>query len=266
MASWEYPRTEPIELRVQIAAGSVTINAEPTDAVRLSIDAGSRDGNVDDVRVHYTEGRLQVTEPKPVGLFRHRRALDVQVTVPVGSDCAVNTASAEVRCDGEPGRVDIHTASGDVSVPTVRMPSGIHTASGDVSIGDADAVVTAYTASGQIHVAKATADVTATSASGDISIDGAGASVAARTASGEITVTGAARGQVQANSVSGDITIKVAPGTGVYLELSSLSGEVTSDLEPLPEPPGHADLRVTGHSLSGDIRVARSARDQMTAR
>ncbi len=266
MASWEFPRTEPIELRVQIAAGSVRINAEPTDAVRLSIDADSRDGSADDVRVNYADGRLQVTEPKSVGLFRHRRALDVQVTVPVGSDCAVHTASADVRCHGEPGRVDIHTVSGDVSVPTVRMPSEIHTASGDVSIGNADATVTAYTASGQIHVARASADVTATSASGDISIDGAAASVAARTASGEITVTGAARGQVEANSVSGDITVKVAHGTGVYLELSSLSGEVTSDLEPLPESSGQADLRVTCHSMSGDVRVARSAQAPMTAR
>ena len=251
MASWEFPRTEPIELRVQIAAGSVTVNAEPTDAVQLSIDADSRDGNVDDVRVNYADGRLQVAEPKSVGLFRQRRALDVQVTVPVGSDCSVHTASAEVRCNGEPGRVDIHTASGDVS------------------IGDAHDIVTAYTASGQIHVARASADVTATSASGDISIDRAAASVAARTASGEITVTGAARGQVEANSVSGDITVRVAQGTGVYLELSSLSGEVTSDLEPVSEPSepsGQADLRVTCHSMSGDIRVARSARDQMTAR
>lgn len=264
MASWEFPRTDPIQLRVQIAAGSVTIKAEPTDAVRLSITADSPD-RADDVRVDYAEGRLQVTEPKPVGLFRRGHSLDVQVTVPAGSDCAVHTASADIRCHGEPGRVDIHTASGDVSVPAVRGPSEIQTVSGDVSIGDADAAVAVSTVSGRIQVGGARSDLRATSASGDISIDGPAASVTARTVSGTIFVAGAASGQVQANSVSGDITVKVAHGTGVYLELSSLSGDVTSDLEPLPDASGPADVRVTCHSMSGDVRVARSAPAPITS-
>jgi DUF4097 and DUF4098 domain-containing protein YvlB len=266
MASWEFPRTEPTELRVQIASGSVRINAEPTDAVRISIVADAHDDQVDDVRVDYADGRLQVTEPQPAGLFQRGRDHDVQVTVPAGSDCSVHTASADVRCLGEPGRLGIRTASGEVSIQAVRKPSEIHTASGDVSVGEAEAAATLHTSSGQIQVAGARADVTAMSASGDISIDDAGASVAARTVSGAISVARAALGQVEANSVSGDITVNVAHGTGVYLELSSLSGEVSSDLEPLPESSGPADLRVTCQSLSGDVRVARSAESPATAR
>jgi hypothetical protein len=58
-------------------------------------------------------------------------------------------------------------------------------------------------------------------------------------------------------SSSGDIVVGVATGVGVYLDLSSVTGSVTSKLD---EAEGGDDvpLEVTCRTVSGDIRIIRA--------
>jgi DUF4097 and DUF4098 domain-containing protein YvlB len=90
-----------------------------------------------------------------------------------------------------------------------------------------------------------------------VNIGTAGASVTANTASGDVRVSRVASGEANVKAVSGDVMVGVAPGAGVYLDLSSLSGRITSQLE---ETDGGDDvsLRVTCRTVSGDIRIARA--------
>jgi predicted membrane protein len=67
-------------------------------------------------------------------------------------------------------------------------------------------------------------------------------------------------GTVRANSASGDVTIGVAAGIGVWLDLTSISGDTRTDLT---MPTGHADqsaaaLNLQVRTVSGDIDVHRA--------
>ncbi len=90
----------------------------------------------------------------------------------------------------------------------------------------------------------------------------AGQLVQARTASGDVQIDRVAAGRADVTTVSGDVCLGVAPGTGVYLDLSSVSGRVRSELD--SDEPGDSDgdaavtLRCT--SVSGDVRITRATR------
>jgi Putative adhesin len=267
MATWDFACSEPIDANVSLASGTVAVTAEPTDAITVQVHHGrprgpARDDADDDqvrkdVTVEFADRHLVVSElPKP-GLGWRAKALHITISMPAGSRSAVQAASAEVTCRGEYSAVDISTASGRVDVATVHGPAEISTMSGGVQVIEA-AELNAQTASGRIAVRHSTGNVTARTASGDIRIGAADASVTARTASGRVLVAGLARGRADLNSVSGDIEVKVVPGTGVFLDLASVTGRVTSDLAASGQDDG-ADLHLQCRTVSGAVHVARAA-------
>ena len=261
MASWDFACSEPIDANVSIASGTVSVTAEPTGAmtVRISKRRGADDDDqlTDDVTVDYSDRHLVISELPRRGLGWRSHELHVAITLPAGSRVAVQAASADVTCRGEYGAVDVNTASGTIDVETVRGPAEISAMSGGVQLLEA-AEPTIQTASGRISVKRASGDVTARSASGDIMIGTAGASVTAKTASGQVRVQSIARGRGDLNSVSGDIEVKVVPGVGVYLDLASVTGRVTSDLDDAGEH-GSTDLHLQCRTVSGSLHVARAS-------
>lgn len=266
MATWEFACSDPIDANVAIAAGTVSVTAAPTDTVTVRIrksHSGDDDQLADDVSVDYSDQHLLVTELPRRGLGWRGKELHVTIALPAGSRCGVQAASADVTCRGEYGAVDIRTASGRVDVETVRGPAEITTMSGGVQVFEAGSPAV-QTASGRIAVRHATGDALARTASGDIRIGSAGASVNAKTASGRVQLLSVARGTADVNSVSGDVDIKVAQNTGVYLDLASVTGRVTSELEP-SEQGGGEDLQLHCRTVSGAIRIARAAAGQMAS-
>jgi len=267
MATWEFACSEPIDANVSLASGTVAVTATPTDVVTVQVHRGrpsdparleaDDDRLADDVSVDFADHHLVVSELPKRGLGWRSKGLHFVISMPAGSRAAVSAASADVTCQGEYGAVDVRTASGSIDVAAVRGHAEVSTMSGAVRIDEA-AEVNAQTASGQIYVRHAAGDVTARTASGEIRIRIADASVTARTASGSVRVASVARGRADLTSVSGDIDVKVAPGTGVFLDLSSLSGRVTSDLA-APDQEGDADLRLRCQTVSGSVQVSRAA-------
>ena len=273
MATWEFPGSNPIGLRVACAAGSVTITAEPADIITVRATRGKRgapDGPVDDVTVDYADGHLEFSEEERGGLRWHSEALHVTIVVPAGSRASIRTASADVTCRGEYGAVDIYTASGGVDVQTVTGSAEITTMSGGLQLLRA-AGCRLQTASGRISVRHAAGDLTAKTASGSITIGTADGSVTARTASGQVRIGAVRRGQTEINGVSGDVEVKVVEGTGVYQDLASVTGRVTSDLDSSDHGGGNGaeaageDLSLRCRTVSGSIRVGRAPAGQMAS-
>jgi DUF4097 and DUF4098 domain-containing protein YvlB len=98
------------------------------------------------------------------------------------------------------------------------------------------------------------------SASGDVDIDQAHSGVRVSTASGDVRLGSIRRGEIHINSASGDISIGVAAGTGVWLDLSSFSGTTRSDLSVNEAAAGgQHSASVYVKTLSGDIHVRRVA-------
>jgi DUF4097 and DUF4098 domain-containing protein YvlB len=115
-------------------------------------------------------------------------------------------------------------------------------------------------ASGGIHVGRASGALQLRTASGDVSVGHASADLSVSTASGDVTVGATTGGSVQVKTVSGDASVGVTPGLRVWLDLSSVSGRMNSQLDDDGDagdgPPG---LTLTMRSVSGDLRIHRTA-------
>jgi len=273
MANWDFDCSEPIDANVCLASGTVALTAEPTDTISVQVHYGRSglpargDANDDrvvrNVVVEFADRHLVVSELPRHGLGWRSEDLHVTIRMPAGSRSAVQAASADVTCRGEYSAIYVRTASGRVDVGTVHGPAEIYTMSGSVQIFEA-AEPTVQTASGRIAVRHAVGDVNARTASGDIRIGTADASVTARTASGRVLVVAMTHGRADLNSVSGDIDVKVVPGTGVFLDLASMTGRVTSDLTAWDQDDG-ADLHVQCRTVSGSVHVARAVSAEMAS-
>jgi DUF4097 and DUF4098 domain-containing protein YvlB len=235
MTSWEFPAQDPVDLQVRVHAGVVRVLAVPTQTATVTLDGNDR--LLAATRVEFDHGALSVVEPARLGLGGFG-SLDVTVEVPEGSSCLAHSASADVSCTGELSALDVHTASGDVSAERVSGLAQVVTASGDIQVG-------------------AAAEARVESASGDVRIEQADGAVTVRTASGDVWIAQTSGRRTEVKSASGDISVAVARGIGVYLDLSSLSGTVSSELEPAQEN-GGADLTVQCRTISGDVHVLRA--------
>jgi DUF4097 and DUF4098 domain-containing protein YvlB len=265
MTSWEFSATGPITADISLSAGNVALTAAQAETVRVSLlpqhgRGGRAEKLIADTEVSFEGGTLTVHVPRRVQL-RGDAELDLMIELPAGSSVTARTASADLKATGELGALDGHTASGDLTADRVLDDASLVTASGDVRLQDVGGDVSFNTASGDALIARVGGDFTAKTASGDVRIGQAGRSAEVRTASGDVRIDAIAAGRVDVTSVSGDVAIAVPPGTGVFLDLASISGRVRSDLDPDARggDDGAASLTVRCNSVSGDIKIARAA-------
>jgi DUF4097 and DUF4098 domain-containing protein YvlB len=264
MPHWDFPGSDPIDVFVDLASGHVTLDAGAVSATTVDVEPSRFSRNaeklIDEVRVNFDQDRLEVTGPRRTGLFRGNAAFDVTIRLPEGSSCMARTASADLTCKGALADLEAHTASGDVTVASVTGRLQVETASGDARLDEAGPAEI-RTASGDVRLNWARDEVSVRTASGDVTIANAATDVAGMTASGDFRIASVGRGSTEVNTASGDIVIGVNPGVGVYLDLSSATGTVTSQLNETG-PSDDVALGVRCRSASGDIRIIRSAAPQ----
>jgi len=262
MTSWEFPGSDPIDIIIDIPAGSIAVSGEPTEVTTVSLQPSGHGHRGDEwaaeVQVSFSQGHLKIIQPKTASFVRGFGGVDLTVKAPAGSRCTVRAASADVGCVGNLAELNAKTASGDVTAASVSGPLVVTTASGDVWLENAGAAVEVRTASGDVRLRQAAGDVSVHSASGDVSIGTAAASAQASTASGDVQIARVAAGRTSVKTVSGDCVVGVAAGTSSYLDLSSLTGRIASQLEET-DGDGDISLQVTCRSVSGDIRITRAA-------
>jgi hypothetical protein len=268
MTSWEFTADDPIKAEIKLPAGQVKAAATAAQAVTVSLlpehGAASKAAEklIADTEVSFDGGTLTVEVPHRVHV-RGDAPLDLAVELPEGSSVAVNTASADVSCAGELGSLQGRTASGDVTADRVGR-ADLTTASGDVRLREVTGDTLLQTASGDAVIQRASGDITAKTASGDLIIGHAAHSVQAQAASGDVTIDRVTTGTVDVTSVSGDVCVGVAPGIGIYLDLSSLSGRVRSELDADEQggSDGEPGLTLRCNSVSGAIKITRANPDR----
>ncbi len=262
---YEFPCPNPITASIRLAAGRVEIIAEERDTVTVDVspqnphDSASVDA-AEATRVDLHGDTLIVEAPESGGgwLFRRPPHLRVEVHLPLDSTVQAKGASADLRCAGRLGGLSVQSASGDVSAEHVTGDLSVTTASGDVRIGQAHSQARTKSASGDLSIDYVGGDLTVATASGDVAVNVADGSVNATTASGDLRVGVARRGSLQVKSVSGDVSVGVASGTGVWLDLSSMSGDTVSDLDVASDAPATGcDLNLQVRTMSGDIAIRR---------
>ena len=141
----------------------------------------------------------------------------------VDGDVRVKTASGDTQGRSVQGHLACHGASGDVEVDTVHGGVTMRTVSGDLELAKVDGGVSVATVSGDVTIgALRDGDAQVRSVSGDIEIGvvhGVGVFLDVQSASGEVASNldaaaelggGVADLEINASSVSGDITIRRA--------------------------------------------------------
>jgi DUF4097 and DUF4098 domain-containing protein YvlB len=275
-----------VRLSVEIHAGLVAVTAASTDRTVVSIEADAP-GAEELVRRATVECRaagnrqhVSVKLPHVYGMrLLRRNAVTVRVEVPEGADVAVATASANVEIDGPVGEVEFKTASGNASIDVVTDVT-TKTASGTVTIGKVGGDIRAHTVSGDLRCSSVAGAALFSATSGNVELGAAGSRVEVKVTSGDVrlgdlahgaqvmNVSGSVRvlalgeGTLKVRSVSGDVSIGVARGVDLHVDVETASGIVHSDipLDSVPSegerPETRVDLSV--RSVSGNVEIGRA--------
>jgi DUF4097 and DUF4098 domain-containing protein YvlB len=262
----EFPTTDPITVDVRITAGSVDLFAEPRESALVEVEPYDGGDPAQEAaartRVDLAGDTLVIAAPDPNGwLLRRSPRLRVTVRVPTGSTGRLRVVTADVTCHGEWAQVKLGSAAGDIYLEQITGDLTVNTASGDVRAVQVGGRLTVKTASGDVSAQRVAGPVDVKTASGDVQVDDAGADANLTTASGNATIGVARHGTVRTTTVAGDVSVGVARGTGVWLDLNTLSGKTRSDLTVADGgtgPPSH-DLTILVRTVSGDIEVHRGA-------
>ena len=259
-----------VTLKVSLEGGEVAVETREGGGVDVELVA-LRDNDV--TRKAIAEARVEMVDrgdahevvvelKRKSGFVVGRGAkVGVRIGCPVGSDVSLRSSSADLESKGSLGEVAVKTASGDVSLERVTAVT-VTSASGDVTVREIAGAAELRTVSGDVTVRRCVGLLTASLVSGDLSVDEVAAGLTATTVSGDVQVRSAGGGDIQVQSVSGDVQLAIRPGERLYIDASSVSGTMSSELGIDDAPPADSsgpvsELRV--RTVSGDLQILRAA-------
>jgi hypothetical protein len=262
----------PVELDVRLTSGHIEIDPTLDGRVEVELTASDEEWQrlIDEARIELSErhGRPSVLVDVPqkrglsFGFNFGRGGIACRIRCPQESGVQVRGKSADVVVRGTAGAVNVATASGDVDVDRVTGGVNVKSASGDVSVRVAGDALNVQTASGDIEIEVVHGPANVATASGDVTIGEAYDNVNANTVSGDQRHDAVMRGNVTAQSVSGDVDVAVRRGSQVYLDCSTVSGDTHSDLDVSSDAPaaaaGGPQLELRARTVSGDITIRRA--------
>ena len=245
MFEQEFDTPQSVQLEVTVGAGDIEVKSIEGQRSIVTLEGSSK--QVEAVRVELDGDRLVVQQRRKslLGfLERWDDPLRVRVSVPVGSDVEIVTASSEAKLDGSFRDLKLKSASGGLRV-----------------IGEIAGAVRAQTVSGDVRLPGVGGTLTAKTVSGDVEADAVAGSVDASSVSGDVRVGSVREGTFAVHSVSGDVTVGIASGTSIDVDAGSASGHLSSEL-PLGDTPSGSSgptVVIRSKTVSGDFHVVRAA-------
>jgi len=274
---------EPISVTVEPGVGNVHIVASdrtdtvveitPSDATEPSdVKAAAQ------TRVDFTGGTLSVRGPRisPFDITKKTRSIDVLIGLPTGSTVSGRTGLGDLRVTGRLGKcqfrsstghlhveqtgdLDVHTATGHVTVGSVAGNAEISTSSGRMQIGEVSGTGVVKNSNGLTTIGSITGALRVRSSNGDIVVERADDSVSAKSSNGAVRVLDAARGQLTLDSAMGDIEIGIREGSSAWLDVKTNFGRVVNDMDAGKEPGAATDkIEAHAHTAFGDITIHRA--------
>jgi DUF4097 and DUF4098 domain-containing protein YvlB len=214
------------EVVVSNVSGSIELRGWDRSEVEVR---GSMGRGVERLEVSSSDGRTTIKVILPHGSTNNGSA-DLEIHVPRGSSLDVNGVSADIESSDVNGSQRLKTVSGNITAQLAGGTSEVRTVSGDLTI-------TANGKSGSLRVASVSGNVDVSGAAGKLDIVtvsgdsrvvmGEASEIRGRTTSGDLNLKArlARDGRVDAESVSGGVTLRVA-GEGVSIEAESFSGDI----------------------------------------
>ncbi|MBF4463064.1 MULTISPECIES: DUF4097 family beta strand repeat-containing protein [unclassified Rathayibacter] len=245
-------------VKIALVGGQVDVIAhdEPTARVEVhSVDGRplkvSREG--DRLEIDHIQLRWDSIIDVVKGLGRRGDRADVSVLVPRGVALTFDTVSAEGLVSGLHSDARVSTVGGDVVLDGVHGDVEVNTVHGELSVRNHTGRVTARTVSGDVTATGALTRLTVDGVSGDVLVDAEGTP-----------------DEIQANTVSGDLTIRIDEGLGARYRINTATGTLQLDGSIVKGTFGRGYTATTGsldstwvdiaaNSVSGDVTVVRRA-------
>lgn len=252
---------QQLTVDVKLATGDITLVEGRPGAARVQLQ-GPADVlermRVDTIE-HEGGTRLLVHAPEQRFRLRSRGDVQVQLTVPTTTSLTARVAAADVRATLPLADVTVQAAAGDVHVAEVTGLLEVSTAAGDVLAGDIRGAARVTTASGDVELGAVAGPIQVRTVSGDVRVRRSDADLVARTVSGDVVVQDLRRGEVSVSTTAGHVDLTIAPGKQVHLDVSTVTGELRSELQDGPghEVAGEVDIAVRCRSVSGGVHLRR---------
>lgn len=212
----------------------------------------------DQTRIEMFGDRLVVRAPKTLPLRHVPLALTVRA--PAGSGLEVRTASARIAVTGDLANGDLATTSGDIEVDNCDGPLTARTGAGSLTVSQAASGMQVRSGSGDVLVGGLAGSSTVVTGTGSVRVQTLDGTLTARTGSGDVTVADAGSGEVNLKAGSGSVQIGVRSQTLAEVELSSGTGDVSSELEvaeAAPEDPVALHVRARTGTGNAAVTAAR---------
>jgi DUF4097 and DUF4098 domain-containing protein YvlB len=282
MPTFDTPHPISVRLNLGFVVANVRVTASDRTDTAVDIrpvDAFSKPDLriAEQTRIEYADGSLVVRAPKLLGsLFGRTGSVDVTIALPSGSqlqgeigmgellcegrlgECRFKTGYGEIRLD-QAGAVNLHSASGDVTVSQVDGGAEITASNGAVNVRRIDGPATVKSSNGATWIGEVTGDLRFNGANGGVTVDRAHAGVAAKTANGSVRIGEVTRGAVTLETAAGSLDVGISTGTAAWLDLNTTAGRIRKELAEAAGP-DNADetVEVRARTSVGNIIVRRT--------
>jgi hypothetical protein len=259
---------QPIDLSVHIPVGNVTVRATERSDVLIGHGRPGSPGNLSDeseLTIDVRDNRIEVGANPRAGTGWSGIAGDVDL------DAVVGQITRAFRRGGhwssaKPGRARVAVGRHVWSDITIEVPQAItgrveiHSASGDVRIEGVTSEIALNTMSGDVRVVRTSGDLSLQTASGDLFVEGATGRLTVQTASGDVRVTSARIEGFHIQTANGDILLDaLLTGDGPF-RAQTASGDVRLTLR-RPTAGGEDPAATLAYqTVSGDAHVTQPFR------
>jgi DUF4097 and DUF4098 domain-containing protein YvlB len=268
MTTKTFPLTGPINLQARVGRGSLTVHAldELTEA-RVLITPRRKGSDVAErYTIELNGPTLSVLGPREGGIFdlpifgtRGNEAVDVVIDVPSGTAVKLSTFSADVVVSGRVGGADIATGSANITAEHVDGDLRVRYGSGNCKVIRVTGSVEARSGAGRAQFGSIDGSLNCACGSGELRVQEVHGSVRSRSGSGSASLE-TVHGDVDLASGSGPMSIGLPAGRPARLDVTTGSGQVSSDLPIEDAPRGTGEpITVRARTGSGDIRLYRAA-------
>jgi DUF4097 and DUF4098 domain-containing protein YvlB len=162
---------------------------------------------------------------------------DLVIHVPAASRLSVNTVSADIEVQGLLGAQRLQSVSADIRTAAAGEDVECKSVSGDIAVNGSfkKGLLTITTVSGDATALRVAGEVNANTVSGDVTLGlGETNRSRVRSTSGDLTLAAllAADGKLDAESISGDVRLELVGAVNAEFDISSFNGEIRNCFGP----------------------------------
>jgi DUF4097 and DUF4098 domain-containing protein YvlB len=261
---------EPIRLNLEVPAGDVRVETGDEPETELDLEPAHDDDAsieaVEKARIEFRGGEVDVVVPeqRTFGIsFGRRGAVILRVRTPHGATVSIKTKSADVVARGRYARAEVNSTSGDIEIGEVAGDAEFNTVSGDLRSGAIGGHADVNAVSGDSILERVGGRLRVNCVSGDVTVREANDAVKIESVSGDVRLESVESGDVELNSISGDLQVAVKRGSRLAVDANAVSGDLRSDIELGSDESAAGgedgplvDLRA--RTISGDLRITRA--------